>query len=711
MEPVARRLLGEPNAALSDAKNLRWGANGSMVVNIERGLYYNHELKGGGGVIDFVMAQQLMERSEARGWLRQEYPSHFPPKLNGAGSSDHIVQTYDYIDADGTLLFQVCRKHPKAFLQRRPDGKGGWIWSTKGVRAIPYRLVELLADIADARPVWVCEGEKDADRLRAGGLAATTNAGGVGKWRAALTPYFKGADVVIIADNDKAGQDHAAAVAAALAPVVRRVRVLDLGKLWPECPPKGDASDFLAAHSIADLEALAATLSDAPPPAPEPARAEGAPLSDSHLAAAFAAQNDEGRYDQTWRTWDGARWKSGGELRVQGAVRLWLNTDVVPFVTSKKDQLILGGNAKLHSVEHELRLVRNVEPDIWDTQPWLLNTPAGTWQLRGPPQLREHRRDDLLTKVTACDASGECPRWREFIEFVTNGDREFGKYLQRLCGYALIGVRTAQMFAFLYGSGGNGKGVFLQVLTAVMGDYAAWTQADVWLEQRYPRHSEELMALRGARLVVASEFPEGGEWNVARLKQVSGGDKIRASYKHQNSVEFQTSALLILAGNDKPTLKSIDPGIVRRLHLIPFENQIDDEHRIDGLAEELTEAEGRGILAWMLEGVGLWQQLGLAPPSAVTAATSEYLEDEGTLGQWVEDRLERGPSMQTLVGRMFADWRTFSTEAGVSTGSIKGFTQSLVKAGFKRHRSGGKRYFLDVRLKADDDQNERDIPF
>jgi RecA-family ATPase len=287
MEPVARRLLGEPNKALSTAKILRWGNKGSMAVDVEKGVFFNNELKTGGGVVIFVERQLLLDQHNAWEWLHDEYPDQVPRKTNGHAppGAVHISKAYDYPDADWTLLFQVCRKTPKGFVQRRPDpaAEGGWDWSTKGVKQVPYRLPELITDIAEGREIWVPEGEKDVDRLRAAGLAATCNAGGAGKWRAALNPYLKGAYVTIIADNDQAGRDHAADVARQLTGVAARVRVLDLGARWADCPPKGDVSDFLdaAGKMVADLEGLAADEMKAPavlPGAFTAASLEGLPV-------------------------------------------------------------------------------------------------------------------------------------------------------------------------------------------------------------------------------------------------------------------------------------------------------------------------------------------------------------------------------------------------------------------------------------------------
>jgi DNA primase len=129
---------------------------------------------------------------------------------------DRIEAVYNYCDEKGRLLFQVVRLcDPKDFRQRRPDGKGGWIWNLKGVRRVPYRLPELLG--ADPEElIFVVEGEKDVESLRRLGLVATTNPGGAGKWRHEYRRYLAGRKVVILPDNDDAGRAHAEEVARCL---------------------------------------------------------------------------------------------------------------------------------------------------------------------------------------------------------------------------------------------------------------------------------------------------------------------------------------------------------------------------------------------------------------------------------------------------------------------------------------------------------------
>lgn len=164
------------------------------------------------------------------------------PKQNGL----NVVATYDYKDEQGRLLYQVCRLNPKGFRQRKPDGKGGWDWSIKGVRQVPFQLPEVLKAVADGRPVYIAEGEKDCLAIEQAGFTATCNSGGAGKWREEFSKHFKGASVVIIADKDEPGRKHAQDVAQKLSAVASSVTVVEL----PGDKVK-DAHDYFASGGTA----------------------------------------------------------------------------------------------------------------------------------------------------------------------------------------------------------------------------------------------------------------------------------------------------------------------------------------------------------------------------------------------------------------------------------------------------------------------------
>lgn len=191
-----------------------------------------------------------------------------PERANGARihappSRPAMVRSYDYVDEHGTLLFQACRFHDdatgrKTFRQRRRDGDG-WAWNLDGTRLVLYRLPEVIDAAAHERPVYVVEGEKDADALAELGYAATTNPMGAGKWRDEYAEVLRGSSVVILPDNDEPGRAHATAVAGSLHAAGAAVRVVEL----PNLPPKGDISDWLAGGG--DLDTLDRLASQAKP--------------------------------------------------------------------------------------------------------------------------------------------------------------------------------------------------------------------------------------------------------------------------------------------------------------------------------------------------------------------------------------------------------------------------------------------------------------
>ncbi len=162
MEMVARHLLGEPNAALSSADELRFGNRGSLSVQLtgeKRGTYFDNETGEGGGVLKLISTRRGLANGAAWGFMR-EIGVNIPLLNANRPPSKRIVAAYDYVDVEGVLAFQVVRFDPKDFRQRRPDGGGGWIWKVKGLAPILYRLPDIVAASSE-QPIFIAEGEKD----------------------------------------------------------------------------------------------------------------------------------------------------------------------------------------------------------------------------------------------------------------------------------------------------------------------------------------------------------------------------------------------------------------------------------------------------------------------------------------------------------------------------------------------------------------------
>jgi uncharacterized protein (DUF927 family) len=230
------------------------GARDSFAVNVEKGTWFCHSTCGrGGDIIAFEMAISGRDPKAARDAVFE-----ILGRTNGT-SSKRIVATYDYVDETGALLFQCVRYEPKHFNQRRPDGKGGWVWNLRGVRRVLYRLPSVMA----APVVFVVEGEKDADALTELGVVATTSPLGAGKWKSPYSEFLRRKEVIIIPDADEKGCNHAADVRRSLAGVAASVKLVEL-------PGAKDASEWIErGGTLVALIQLAQQADACAPPAPE----------------------------------------------------------------------------------------------------------------------------------------------------------------------------------------------------------------------------------------------------------------------------------------------------------------------------------------------------------------------------------------------------------------------------------------------------------
>ncbi|MCZ6495908.1 MAG: phage/plasmid primase, P4 family [Alphaproteobacteria bacterium] len=309
------------------------------------------------------------------------------------------------------------------------------------------------------------------------------------------------------------------------------------------------------------------------------------------------------------------------------------------------------------------------------------------------------RREDYCTKIAPVrfEADATCPLWHKFLARITDDDEDLQEYLARVVGYWLTGHTHEHVLFFLYGTGGNGKSVFIDTIADMLGDYATTAPPGTFLSSRWDRHPTEIAGLRAVRLVVADEVEEGRHWNEARIKQLTGGGKVKARFMRQDFFEFTPQFKICVVGNNKPGLRSVDEAIRRRLHLIPFTVTIMEQERDRHLKDKLK-AEWSGILNWALAGCKAWREGGLEPPKAVLGATDDYLAEEDTLASWISDRchLELDAKTQSSVlFRSFCEWCEASKER---TGTQKAFSQKLRSHGYHRKQERTGTFFYGLRL-------------
>ena len=609
---------------------------------------------------------------------------------------------WDYLDAGGKLLAVVYRYDP-------PGGKKQFRpWDAKRHKMAPPdpRPLYNQPGMVSAAQVVLVEGEKCAQALIDAGIVATTAMHG------ANAPVDKtdwsplsGKAVLIWPDRDKPGWEYASQAAqAVLAAGAKSCHIL--------YPPEDAPEGWDAADAIVEGFDVATFLTHGPrlqmhdvADADEPVVGSDESVwgTEDALALAFTR-----RYHRDWRyvaawgrwlVWDGQRWRTEDTLAATDLIRNVCRQTALradnPKVAAK-----LASAGTVGGVERLARADRRhaATTDEWDSDPWLLNTPGGVVDLK-TGRKRANERADRMTKITTATPNGECPQWTAFLSDVTGGDVELQAYLQRMVGYCLTGATSAHALFFLYGTGANGKSVFANVISTILGDYAATASMDTFVETRGDRHPTDLAGLRGARFVTAIETEQGRRLNESKVKAITGGDKISARFMHKDFFEYTPQFKPVIVGNHKPAIRNIDEAMRRRLHMIPFTVTIPPDRRDPRLTEKLL-AERDGILAWAVAGCLAWQREGLKPPACVQAATEEYFEAEDALGRWIDERCVREVNAKSLTAELFTDWKQWAEASGEFIGSQRRFSDLLITRGIEKWRnSAGVRGFQGIGLK------------
>ena len=455
------------------------------------------------------------------------------------------------------------------------------------------------------------------------------------------------------------------------------------------------------ASTAAEAIAIVVARDKAPP---EPSIEQVPAFSDDWLALVFTKRHGADlRYCALWGKWlcwDGARWKVDETKKIFDLVRKIIREVAVECNDMKvSKQMTSSKTVAAVKTMAESDRQHATHSDQWDTDLWLLNTPSCTIDLR-TGETRKNSHDDYITRVTGVAPGVECPNWHAFLERVTGGDKELQAYLQRVIGYALTGTTTEHALFFLWGTGANGKSVFLNTIKGILAEYQKTAPIETFIDSQNERHPTDLAGLRGARLVTAVETEQGRKWAESKIKTLTGGDPISARFMRQDFWEFTPQFKLVIAGNHKPGLRSVDEAIRRRFNLIPFTVTIPVAERDPDFAEKKLRPEWSGILQWMVHGCLEWQRIGLAPPKIVTEATNAYLESEDAVRAWIEDRCELDFTAFEPRNRLYKSWRLWSDKSGEKTTSAKWFYEKLETLnGLHPHKREGKRGFTGLCLK------------
>jgi putative DNA primase/helicase len=388
-----------------------------------------------------------------------------------------------------------------------------------------------------------------------------------------------------------------------------------------------------------------------------------------------------------WYNWEGYQWLKNDDMEYERVVRGHLTalaqrlmaraanvgkSEKKPFVEAARRYQSASG---IDSVVRLLRAKVATAISAFDTDRYVLNTPAGVYDLK-TGAVRESTPEMMLSRSAhlAPEKAG-FPLWQRFLEDLTGEDPKLIHYLKKMAGYALTGDVSEKTLWFLWGSDADtGKSTFVRVIGTLLGSYADSVDVSVFVNEKGAR-VEALARLPGVRLVTATEPSSGHAWDEKRIKAITGGDTIEARFLYGQPFTYDPQFKIVIVGNHEPEIKNVDDAMFRRIHIVPLNRKVPREKQIENLAEILIEREGPQILQWMIDGCVAWHTEGLKPPQAVLRQTEEYRETEDVLSQWLGDECE----MEGEVSRqeLYTHWGIWCRQRGENPGGLKSFKRKL----------------------------------
>jgi putative DNA primase/helicase len=426
-----------------------------------------------------------------------------------------------------------------------------------------------------------------------------------------------------------------------------------------------------------------------------------------------------------WVVWDGLRWVTDSTGEVQRRAKVTVRRMYEDAATlaeraasegdpeQRKAQADIAkhllvwakgceGDARIRALLNRARYEADVvgKSSDFDADAWKLNVRNGTINLR-TGKLELHARADLITKLApvAFDPHATCPTWDLFLEQITDRDAALLRYIRQVVGYTLSGDTREQCLFMLYGTGANGKSTFIEVVNALLGDYARQADFSTFAVRSGESPRNDVARLAGARFVAATETESGQRLSEVVVKQLTGGDTVTARFLHREFFEFRPAFKVFVATNHKPVVRNTDEGIWRRIRLIPFTATIPVERRDKGLKDKLLE-ELPGILAWAVRGCLDWQEHGLILPERVRSATSGYRKEMDVIAAFIEDECEQAAHARVSPSELYNAYRLWCDLNGERPLAQRRFSQELETRGFSRAKSNGIRAIRGLALRA-----------
>jgi len=439
-------------------------------------------------------------------------------------------------------------------------------------------------------------------------------------------------------------------------------------------------------------------------------------LNEHAVATTFCQRYDSRwRYNEDegyWLQWMGTHWARQQTLQFLDALGQF-TTDLAKIfrrfdTITHTEAIKLQSQRTIGALERICRGLPSFHARsvLFDSNGFLLGTPGGTIDLRNGVMMPANPADyiTMLTPVTPAPAGTPLgPRFAKFLHDITGGNKDFQRTLQQLAGIGSQGTSRDQRIVFIYGPGGNGKGVYLRTLSGCLGGYAVTAARDLLMQEKYSRHATHLIDTILARLAICTEVEEDATWDIALIKNVTGGDPMQVNRMKQDPFWVTANCLIVISGNRKPALKGVDDAVKRRFLVMTFMLKVEEKDVIPDLEKLFVAEEGPAILRWMIDGAVAREAEGrLHVAQVIRDDTADYFAEENVLQEFVDTVLETQPLNETPEWRVktaeiYDEWRAYCTRLGRAAGPRNAFTTAIQTCGIKYHRANDGRYFINVR--------------
>lgn len=355
------------------------------------------------------------------------------------------------------------------------------------------------------------------------------------------------------------------------------------------------------------------------------------------------------------------------------------------------------GTQAKKNIMNELMHRRPATPDDFDRDDMLINVANGYIDLTSR-ELYKHDINKIFSQITNTDYTEKMQPavWLDFLNDIFAGDQEVIRYIQKALGYSLTGSTREQIMFILFGKGRNGKSIFVEVISEILGDYSNNMQAKSLMVKKNDNVNTDIARLSKARFVTSSEPNEGFRFDEGLIKQLTGGDKVTARFLYAEEFEYTPKFKIWVSTNHKPIIRGTDDGIWRRLVLIPFDVQIPEEKVDKDLKFKLLR-EAPAILNWMAEGAYMWMQEGLSMPEKLKEASKAYRNEMDVIEQFIEDECKRVDDGKVKANELYELYKRWANDNGAYKMSNKDFGQKM-KEKFKHKRLKTGMYYLGLEI-------------